>query len=283
MRYLIVTIVICVGVCQWIASAVLYGRTAPLELCDSARRVQSIVAHRGASKERPECTLLAIHRAIEMGATAVEMDVRMNYEGHLFLLHDATLDRTTNGRGPATERSLAELKSLDAGSWFSKTYANARIPTLREAIEVCRGQCDLLLDLKGRGNRFSQAVANEVILHGDVTRTIIGVRSVQQARTLREQLPEARQLGLIPNVSSIESFANADVEMIRLRADWLNSDATLARRIRHFQKQLHLNGDVGTFEEIKPLLAHLPDSISANDPGQLVRTLKALSAGAIRP
>ena len=57
------------------------------------------MAHRGASTERPECTLAALRRAIEAGATAVEVDVRISADGMLFLLHDATLDRTTNGQG----------------------------------------------------------------------------------------------------------------------------------------------------------------------------------------
>ena len=81
-----------------------------------------IVAHRGASADRPECTLSAIRRAIEVGAHVVEIDVRKSEDGGLFLLHDSTLDRTTDGTGPANERTMAELKELDAGGWFNETY-----------------------------------------------------------------------------------------------------------------------------------------------------------------
>ena len=91
------------------------SRSARANPSDAAAAVQQIVAHRGASAERPECTLAALQRAIEVGATAVEVDVRTSRDGKLFLLHDTTLDRTTNGKGRASERTLADLKKLDAG------------------------------------------------------------------------------------------------------------------------------------------------------------------------
>ena len=81
----------------------------------AAKRVTQIIAHRGASVERPECTLAAIRRAIEVGATAVEIDVRTSSDGELFLLHDQTLDRTTNGSGVVTDTTFADIKALSAG------------------------------------------------------------------------------------------------------------------------------------------------------------------------
>ncbi len=254
------------GIC-WNASR---GESAP-------PRVQQIIAHRGASAERPECTLSAFDRAIQVGATAVEMDVRTSRDGFLFLLHDATLDRTTNGSGIASEKTLAELKQLDAGSWFDKKYQTERIPELREALLQCKTKIDVLLDLKEQGQDYDRQVAAAVKKYGDPRRTILGVRSVEQARLFRKLLPQARQLGLIPNPDAISDFVEAQVEMIRLWPKWITDDS-LVKEVKQRGAQLHLNGTTGLPQEIKPLLVHQPDSLSADDPAQLIKTLKAHQA-----
>ena len=186
------------------------------DIVKAAGRIQQIIAHRGASAERPECTVAAIERAIEVRATAVEVDVRTSKDGHLFILHDATLDLTSNGNGPASALTLKQLQALDAGSWFDRKYASQRIPSLIEAARACRGRIDLLLDLKEQGDDYDAKVVAMIKKHGDPTRTIVGVRSVEQAKRFRRLLPQARQIGLIPNVKAIEPFARAGVETIRL-------------------------------------------------------------------
>lgn len=237
--------------------------------------VKQIIAHRGASAERPECTLSAFARAIEVGATAVEMDVRTTRDGKLYLLHDATLNRTTNSEGTASDKTLAQLKELDAGSWFDKKYQGERIPELREALKQCKTEIDVLLDLKEQGTKYAHQVAAEVIKYGDPKRTIVGVRSVEQALLFRKLLPEARQLGLIPNPQSIAVFVDAKVETIRLWPDWLK-DKSLVPQIKKLGAQLHLNGTTGLPNEILPLIAHQPFSLSADDPVTLIKTLKSL-------
>jgi glycerophosphoryl diester phosphodiesterase len=242
----------------------------------AASRVRQIVAHRGASKERPECTLASLRRAIEVGATAVEVDVRTSKDGHLMILHDNTLDRTTNGTGPIGQKTLAELKQLDAGTWFAKKYRNERIPTLIEVLKVAKGKIDVLLDLKEQGDEYDRKVIALVQKYGEPKRIIVGVRTVEQAKRFRKLLPPARQLGLIPKPESIDAFAKAGVETIRLWPRWL-TDSALVPRVKRAEKKLHLNGRLGTAKEIIPLLQHSPDSLSSDDPGKLVKTLKQLS------
>ncbi len=239
----------------------------------AAKQVTQIVAHRGASAERPECTLSAIRRAIEVGATAVEVDIRTSADGKLFILHDATLDRTTNGTGPAKHLTLAELQKLDAGGWMSPKYRGERIPSLIQAAAACKGKVDLLLDLKEQGEAYDKRVADQIRQHGDPKRTIVGVRSVAQAKRFRELLPKARQLGLIPNPQSIDPFAAAGVEMIRLWPRWLDDEPTLVELVRKAGKKLHLNGKVGEMEETVKLLAFRPDSLSSDHPARLGKTL----------
>ena len=107
-----------------------------------------IVAHRGVVLEAPENTVPGIERAVALNAAIVEVDLRYTKDGEVVLLHDETLERTSNGHGKVSETSLAELKALDAGSWFDARYAGTRIPTLRQAIESARGKITLYLDLK---------------------------------------------------------------------------------------------------------------------------------------
>jgi glycerophosphoryl diester phosphodiesterase len=213
------------------------------------------------------------------GATAIEVDVRTTNDGQLIILHDATLDRTTNGKGPVVDKTLADLKQLDAGGWFDEKYKGERIPTLREVLTLCKGKIDVLLDLKEQGDDYDRKVVGEVNEFGDARRTIVGARSVEQAKRFRKLLPEARQLGLIPNPESIEGFAEAGVETIRLWPQWLSGGAgaePLVQRVRKARVKLHINGAMGKRDEVVPLLKYRPDSMSSDDPGRLVETLKEL-------
>lgn len=244
----------------------------------AAANVSQIIAHRGASAERPECTISAIRRAIKVGATAVEVDVRTSRDGQLFILHDATLDRTTNGTGPASALTLAELQQLDAGSWFDAKFKNERIPSLIESARECKGRIDLLLDLKEQGDDYDRKVVDIIRRHGDPSRTIVGVRSIAQAERFRKLLPKARQLALIPSVDAIEDFAQAGVDVIRLWPRWLEDGDAPVKRVQAAGKGLHLNGTKGELDETRQLLQHRPDSLSSDDPRRLLATLKKLAA-----
>ena len=260
-----------------LAASPIYGSDEGLEI--AAKKLTQIIAHRGASAERPECTIAATKRAIEVGASATEVDVRTSKDGQLFILHDATLDRTTNGTGPADALTLEELQKLDAGSWFDKKYRYERIPSLIEVAQLCRGKIDLLLDLKEQGEAYDRQVADVIREHGDPAKTLIGVRSVAQAIRFREWLPEAKQLGLIPTVEDIEAFAEAGSEYIRIWPRWLEDGDEPVQRVKATGKLLHLNGGTGDMEETIGLLAYRPDSTGADDPKQLLATLKKIAGG----
>ncbi|MCA9141606.1 MAG: sulfatase-like hydrolase/transferase [Planctomycetaceae bacterium] len=244
-----------------------------------ASNVTQLVAHRGASAERPECTLAAVRRAIEVGATAVEVDVRTSKDGELFILHDATLDRTTNGKGLANELTLAQLQQLDAGSSFDPAYQGARIPSLIEVAELCLGKIDILLDLKEQGDEYDTKVAQVIREHFDPAQTIVGARSVAQAKRFRELLPQAKQLALVPAVDDIEAFSEAGVDCIRIWPQWLDNNDEPVKRVRATGKRLHLNGTTGSLVETLSLLTHAPDSLSSDDPRRQKDSLLRIAAG----
>jgi glycerophosphoryl diester phosphodiesterase len=108
----------------------------------------AVIAHRGGKALAPENTLAAFRNAIRLGADYVEIDVRTTRDGHLVLMHDRTVDRTTNGSGAVRDLDFATIRSLDAGSKFDPKYAGEKIPTLDETLALCRGKINVYLDHK---------------------------------------------------------------------------------------------------------------------------------------
>jgi len=97
-----------------------------------------IIAHRGASGNAPENTLAAFRKAVALGATFIETDLQLSRDARFVAIHDATVNRTTNGQGAVHDMTLAGLRKLDAGSWFGSEFAGERIPTLEEIFEFSK-------------------------------------------------------------------------------------------------------------------------------------------------
>lgn len=107
-------------------------------------RMPQVVGHRGAAGHAPENTLLSFRTAIELGCRAVEMDAHLSKDGEVVVIHDAKVDRVTDGRGLVRKMTVAELQSL--------RLANGQhLPTLREVIELCKGKVQMHIELKARG------------------------------------------------------------------------------------------------------------------------------------
>jgi glycerophosphoryl diester phosphodiesterase len=106
------------------------------------------VAHRGGLLVAPEHTLAAYDLALDNGSDWIECDVQKSADGVVVCIHDATVDRTTDGTGTVASKTLAQLQALDAGSWFSPAFAGERIPTLAEALQVAQGRGLVLVDPK---------------------------------------------------------------------------------------------------------------------------------------
>ena len=100
-----------------------------------SQRLPLIIAHRGDLSRAPENTLPAFRRAMEAGADGVELDVRLTKDSQLVVFHDRNLDRTSNGAGPVNRSTLAEIRSLDVGSWFDPKFRGETAPTLDEVFE----------------------------------------------------------------------------------------------------------------------------------------------------
>ena len=108
-----------------------------------------ILGHRGARFEAPENTIPGFRYAVELGLKAVEFDIRMSSDGHLVIMHDATVDRTTNGTGEIAALTLAEIQALDARSIFPEWPEPCPVPTFAEVLEAVRSMDILQVEIKG--------------------------------------------------------------------------------------------------------------------------------------
>lgn len=121
-----------------------------------------VVAHRGDWRNAPENSIQAIERCIAMGADIVELDVQLSKDSVLVLLHDKTLNRTTNGKGLVSDYTLAELKNLRLKDGAGATLQQQQIPTLREAMELCKGRILVNVDKAENYMDLVQQVVRDV-------------------------------------------------------------------------------------------------------------------------
>ncbi len=114
-----------------------------------ADAAELIIAHRGAALEAPENTLAAIKKALTYGVDVIEIDVRQTRDGIVVVIHDAWIDRTTDGSGLVGGMDFSTLRAYSAGRWFDPVFAHERVPSLQEVLECVAGETVLLIEIKG--------------------------------------------------------------------------------------------------------------------------------------
>ena len=135
-----------------------------------------VLAHRGYSGKAPENTMAAFELALAAGADGLELDVHITKDGEVVVIHDHTLERTTNGRGRVEELTYSELAQFDAGSWFGEEFRGQRLPKLSEVCELIRGTDKIFnVELKtGVGfQTLTEKVAELIVAYDLVHKTII--------------------------------------------------------------------------------------------------------------
>jgi glycerophosphoryl diester phosphodiesterase len=135
-----------------------------------------IVAHRGATAVAPEHTIPAYEAAVTAGADALWLDVQESADEQLVVVHDTRLERTTNGRGRVRERTVRELKRLDAGRWFGWRFRGQRIQTLSEVLERFRDRVGFVVELRGGSDVYpgiEERALGLLHLYGAAGRTLV--------------------------------------------------------------------------------------------------------------
>ncbi|MGN6682986.1 MAG: glycerophosphodiester phosphodiesterase [Devosia sp.] len=164
-----------------------------------------VIAHRGHTVGAPEQTLLAYRRAIELGAEMIEADLRFSRDGVGVMLHDARLDRTTDGHGLVSDMDWADIARLDAGSWFSRETAGLRVPRLEELFDLAQA-AGTALCIEAKGDRHDEnrhaavTAAQEIARRGRLELDVVAsfdhralaeaAAAVPGLRTAPDRLPE---------------------------------------------------------------------------------------------
>jgi glycerophosphoryl diester phosphodiesterase len=175
----------------------------------------TIIAHRGASGSAPENTLAAVSMALDEGADWVEIDVQESDDGEVVVLHDSDLKRVAGIDLKIWDATKAELADIDIGSWFSPSFSDQRVPTLREVLELCRNRAGVIIELKyyGHNVQLEQRVAAIIEATGmadDIMIMSLDSAGIQRMQQLRPQWPAGLLTSVIagkPNTLNLDFYA----------------------------------------------------------------------------
>ena len=163
------------------------------------------IAHRGASGLglAPENTLAAFEKAIQLGVDVIEIDVHATRDGQIVVLHDATVDRTTDGTGFVAEQSFEEVRRVDAGSWFAAEFTGERVPLLEEVLDLARHRALVLIEIKADfiTERILQVIESTVAAEHVVLQSF-NPAIVERVKLLAPALPTALLIGQLPTTPS---------------------------------------------------------------------------------
>jgi glycerophosphoryl diester phosphodiesterase len=240
-----------------------------------------VIAHRGDSAHRPENTLASFASALEVGADIVELDVQLSADGHVVVLHDGSVDRTTDGRGAVGELTLAELRRLSAGypGRFGDAFRGERIPTLGEALALLKGRARVLIEIKKESLREDEAGGVEAHtveevrkagMSGDVVFLSFEREALLRCRRLA---PEIRRGRLFYEATPDEMIAGArevGTDLIMPHKGSLSAELTRLAREAGIKVATWVVDDPG---ELRALAGFDLYAVGSNCPGVLLEAL----------
>lgn len=234
------------------------------------------IAHRGASGHAPENTLAAFDKAVKMKADFFELDVQMSKDGHLVIMHDVTVDRTTNGTGRVGDLTLKELKRLDAGSWFGPEFAGERIPTLDEVLDRYRGKIGILIEIKnphlypGIEEKVAEALKKRNMHRPRNGKVIVQSFGHDSMKTFHRLLPSVPVGVLLSQADYPDGVSDEDLADFARYADYVNPsqslvDEDLVRRVHRLGMKI-TPYTIRTKEEAERMIALGVDGIVTDFP-----------------
>ncbi|GEN81088.1 glycerophosphodiester phosphodiesterase [Actinotalea fermentans] len=214
-----------------------------------------VIAHRGNSWVAPENTLAAFEAAWRAGADSIELDVHLTADREVVVIHDDTVDATTDGSGAVGELALADVRALDAGAWFGTGFAGQRVPTFAEVLAFLgeRAGIELLLELKGSWSADDVRLVTEPLAAAGLTDRVIGQSFWPgTVAALGEVAPELRRGLLVLETAAALADVPADLRALLPEAPTTAALVDLCREL-----------GVVTCNPYGPLLARQPDLVPA--------------------
>ena len=238
-----------------------------------------VTAHRGFSGKAPENSLAAFRAAIDAGCDMIELDVHLSRDNQVVVIHDDTLERTTSGRGNVADQTYAELKRLDAGSWFDPRFSGERIPALAEVLLLARNRILVNIELK-KGKNFPytmEELADRTLrevemadMSDQVLFSSFDPAAIDRIREKNPLLPVA-PITDKPWVKPDEAGGGKVYPTLNCRIDVLNEKNI---RLAHAGGIRIHAWTVNAQEEMKKTIALGVDGIITNHPDRLIRILQ---------
>ena len=230
-----------------------------------------VAHHRGAARYAPENTLESLRKSLALGADYVEFDVRTTSDGAFVLLHDASLNRTTSGRGPVRQRTAAEVAILDAGSWFGRPFAGARVPTLDAFLDAAAPSgVGLYVDAK---DIAPEALVEALSRHGLTDRAVV-YQGVAYLEKLKSIAPALRRMPPLGDPAQLDALAER-VRPYAVDARWTILSKPLIDRCHGLGIKVFSDA-IGANETIERYQKAIRDGLDLIQTDHPVRVLRAL-------
>jgi glycerophosphoryl diester phosphodiesterase len=241
-----------------------------------------VVAHRGFSGAAPENTLVAFRKAIEIGSDMIELDIQLSKDGKIVVIHDESLERTTNGHGKVADHTLQEIRKLDAGSWFDPQFAGERIPTLQEVLTLAKGKVPVNIEIKDPTHgknaiiELAEKALQEVKRSEMLNQVIFSSFNPVSLEWTQRKEPRAWVAFLYhrPWNSLAELTGGGEFEVLNLRNIHLTREKVGKVRKEGFKLNVYT---VNSEEELEQFVRWGVDGIITNFPDRLIRILKEKS------
>ncbi|TDF92354.1 glycerophosphodiester phosphodiesterase [Paenibacillus piri] len=194
------------------------------------------IAHRGAKGMAPENTLAAFRLGLEQGCEGIELDIHLSADGELIVCHDATIDRTTHGKGAIRELTLSEIKSYDAGYWFGEQFRGETVPTLGEVFDLVPASIMINVEVKDHvDEQIERKLVDFLRERGRLDNVVISSFDHKCVRRIKLLEPNSK-IGLLYAFNLVEPAAYAcsfDVEVYSLHPHFKLVDSELVIKAGH--------------------------------------------------
>jgi glycerophosphoryl diester phosphodiesterase len=272
---LLILLLICGGFMSWAAKNVEIAKfpywTAKFSIM--------VIAHRGFSGAAPENTLAAFQKGIEIGSDMIELDVHLSRDGEIVVIHDETLERTTNGKGMVADQTLQDLKRLDAGSSFGPAFAGEKIPILREVLDLAKGRVLVNIEIKNPTHQrysiteLAEKTLREVEKAGMIDKIIFSSFNPASLEWIGKKEPRAQTAFLfhrpwnsLRDIPGSQEYSVLNLRNIHLTREKVAELKKAGKRVNVYT--------VNPEEEIRKFVDWGVDGIITNYPDRLIKVLQ---------
>jgi glycerophosphoryl diester phosphodiesterase len=203
------------------------------------------IGHRGAAGYCPENTFASFHRALQLGVDFLEMDVQMTKDQELVVIHDPTVNRTSNGKGKVKDFTLQEIQGLDAGSWFDPRFSGEKIPSLYDFLDEFGGKVGILLEMKnpslypGIEEKIAYELLKRRLTSCEGPQVIVQSFDQHSLKKFHQLVPSI-QIGVLVKKFTGKGISDQELESFSSYAAFVNPKITMVNK--RLIRRIHQHG-----------------------------------------